>query len=566
VDGFLAHPAESIMTDEPAFLQAINEEPDERAHRLAYADWLLERGGADAERGDFLRVQDDLWRRDWEWDPEHFALEARAARLERQHGAAWRRALAKTHGPLPTFRFRHGLAEEASFADAAACVQAADRALRPPVIALHLRDFSEGEERFAALPGLARIRELHLVNVEGAGLSALARSLHLTRLTSLNLEFVRDTDSEEVEAFLRSPLARRLNRLSLYGADDVAPALGWVPRPPALRRLSLELTTLPADAARNVTSAAWAGLAELCIHEWLDREAADAIIASEQLGALEVLNLSSHQGLSSGRWAAFLRHPGLTRLCVLGLDFNAEGGTPADLPDTLAALDLPALRFLDLRETGMDAAAAEALARSPAAPRLVGLKLDYNPLGKEGVQAIAAGDFRALRFLGLSSVGAGYEGVKALARAPWLSGVACLQLAENGLGPAAVKALATSPHVGGLRVLNLNANQGLKAGLTTLVASPRLTSLEVLSLAGANVTEAQMHALAAGPLAERLVSLDVGWNRESLGERGAYVLAASGRMKRLQDLVFDRENAPEAIAEIETAFGPGVVRIDRPGD
>src|SRR5262249_56576854 len=128
------------------------------------------------------------------------------------------------------------------------------------------------------------------------------------------------------------------------------------------------------------------------------------------------------------------------------------------------------------------------------------------------------------------------------------------------------KGAAGGPTVGGRGALNLRANRGRKAGLTALVASPRLASLEWLDLGCTDVREAQLRALAAGPLAGRLVSLDVSQNAKSLGERGACVLAESGRMKQLQDLAFDHEDEPGVIAAIEAAFRPGVARIDRPGD
>src|SRR5439155_8900481 len=53
-DGFFPH----TMTDADAFLAAIVADPDADGPRLAYADWLGERG--DAARAEFLRVQCEL--------------------------------------------------------------------------------------------------------------------------------------------------------------------------------------------------------------------------------------------------------------------------------------------------------------------------------------------------------------------------------------------------------------------------------------------------------------------------------------------------------------------------
>src|SRR5690349_16557452 len=46
------------MDHEGAFLQAIREQPDDDAHRLIYADWLEEQGGAErTARAAFIRAQ-----------------------------------------------------------------------------------------------------------------------------------------------------------------------------------------------------------------------------------------------------------------------------------------------------------------------------------------------------------------------------------------------------------------------------------------------------------------------------------------------------------------------------
>lgn len=53
------------MTDGDAIYRSILAEPSEDLHRLAYADWLDERGRpGDAERAEFIRIQCELWRAD----------------------------------------------------------------------------------------------------------------------------------------------------------------------------------------------------------------------------------------------------------------------------------------------------------------------------------------------------------------------------------------------------------------------------------------------------------------------------------------------------------------------
>src|SRR5262249_60458262 len=75
------------MTHEEAFLRAIRDSRDDDAPRLAYADWLEERGDP---RGEFIRVQCELARISAD-DPRRPALGARERGVLAEHGAAWAR-------------------------------------------------------------------------------------------------------------------------------------------------------------------------------------------------------------------------------------------------------------------------------------------------------------------------------------------------------------------------------------------------------------------------------------------------------------------------------------------
>src|SRR5690349_5167993 len=75
------------MSQDEAWLRAIAEAPADDAPRLAYADWLEERG--DAERAEFIRVQCALARLP-EDNPARPKLQRREKALLKKHGKAWR--------------------------------------------------------------------------------------------------------------------------------------------------------------------------------------------------------------------------------------------------------------------------------------------------------------------------------------------------------------------------------------------------------------------------------------------------------------------------------------------
>jgi uncharacterized protein (TIGR02996 family) len=73
------------MSDGESLLRAILDEPDEDVHRLVYADWLEENGGA--ARAEFIRAQCALARFHDEEDP--FVTGLPAERLRPELRAAW---------------------------------------------------------------------------------------------------------------------------------------------------------------------------------------------------------------------------------------------------------------------------------------------------------------------------------------------------------------------------------------------------------------------------------------------------------------------------------------------
>src|SRR5205823_512528 len=115
--------------------------------------------------------------------------------------------------------------------------------------------------------------------------------------------------------------------------------------------------------------------------------------------------------------------------------------------------------------------------------------------------------------------GIGRPGVLALANAPGLASLAVLDLAENDIGPPAADALAASPLLGRLRELTLGnrfvAGRLGDEGLRTLAAAPGLAGLAVLRLGSCGLTAGGVEELSLSPHTAALHTLDV--DRNELG-------------------------------------------------
>src|SRR5947207_10699571 len=125
------------MPQEEAFLVAIRDDPDDDLHRLAWADWLDDRG--DTRRADFIRASVRLAALA-EDDPARDALEDEADDLLEGHDARWAGRVAEL---ALEWSWRRGCVERVTVW--------ADTLL------------TRGEELFAAAP----VRELRLLTETG---------------------------------------------------------------------------------------------------------------------------------------------------------------------------------------------------------------------------------------------------------------------------------------------------------------------------------------------------------------------------------------------------------------
>ena len=200
------------MSTEPAFLQAILDEPDDDTPRLVLADWLDDHG--DPERAELIRVQCELAR----WVPdldERTALRRRERQLLEAHRDEWLGG-----GPRcwKACRFERGLPSVTMTAGQFLALRFADR----------------------AQPLLAGVEEVRLVQV-GLLVAEIAVSPQLATVRALDLDGAGLVD-DDVRRLARSPFAGGLVSLNLANnrlSTAAALALHDAPALASLRRLDL---------------------------------------------------------------------------------------------------------------------------------------------------------------------------------------------------------------------------------------------------------------------------------------------------------------------------------------
>jgi uncharacterized protein (TIGR02996 family) len=222
------------MTQEEALLQAILAAPDDDAVRLVYADWLEENGRP--QRAELIRLQCELARLPAE-SPRRQGLQEREQALLKAHAQEW-------VGPLKLkpeeVTFERGFVERVD-TDAKLFFESAGALFKStPLRALKLMAWEEGVEQLAAMPELARLRELDL-NENGLGDAAaelLAASPHVAGLERLDLGGNRIEEDGAI-ALANSPHLANLTELRL-DCNTIGVAGGWaLARSPYLGKLRL---------------------------------------------------------------------------------------------------------------------------------------------------------------------------------------------------------------------------------------------------------------------------------------------------------------------------------------
>lgn len=365
------------MSDDDALLAAVWADPHADLPRLAYADWLDDRGTPEqTARAELIRVQCELARLDAADPPEpgrelmagwgrtqfpavpvapkRAALLARAARLK-VNAKAWKAGVPK---PLANAPYHRGFLRPAYKGKTLSKLAAMPAEL---LAAAPLWEFSLGS------PPVAR--------AQTAARPALARCWRLRTV-------------------LDQPFARRL-------AD------GYVPH-----------------------------LAELAFSAFQGELRPDALpdlLSSPHLPHLTVVD-ARYAALPPGSVAAALARPG-PPLRSLGL-FGTRL-TDADVTTILTAPRCAGLRELDLGQNReVTASVWGTLPAAPCLPKLAFLELDNNPSVGDGfaVALAATPHARNLRVLRLHRTGLSEQGAAALAASPHLGGLIELLLSRAAVG------------------------------------------------------------------------------------------------------------------------------------
>jgi len=451
-------PRPIVQGQENAFLQAILEKPDDDALRLAFADWLEERGDP---WGEFIRVQCALAAMS-DNDPSRPPLVRRERALLTEHSLAWAGALPQI---VTAYEYHRGFIDTVVMGTGKFLTHAAKLFDQAPIQSLRLTRLGQSVSgsMLAACPELARLRHLALAGqLEFADLQQLLCCPHLRRLTSLAMpdwhHAIRgDFSGPVILQALRTRSPARLERLDL---DNTGIST----------ELAQELADMPALAKLTHLNLS---------HNPIRGTGAQALAASPHLRRLVSLRLHD---CAIGVHAGAALVSSLPRLTTLDLRRNrlADSGVRA-----IAASSPQNLRELYLGMNNLTAASIEALVNWPGLARLTLLHL----YGNDGI---------------------GDAEVTQLSRSDRIRELQHLDLAGTNVGDEGLQALAEGPHAGKLRYLNVPQGQAITdTGVTALARSPVLKRLQHLNLRYSSMTDRGARALADSPYLSDLLGLDV---------------------------------------------------------
>ncbi|HJZ54541.1 MAG TPA: TIGR02996 domain-containing protein [Gemmataceae bacterium] len=378
----------AALSDRQALIAAIIEHPEEDTPRLAFADWLDERGDAYfADWAALIRSQVEAARTE-RFSPRWVELVRDQQALFTKRKKEWDINWDCRLGRCPFRRgFREGVALELKdFASRAPMAFDAN-----PVRALRLFDLAAARRRSAfpdviEFPGLERVETLDVANNPAAAVRELL---------------------------------------------DLAS-----PRLPRLRALGVGRSHLIAGEVGD-------------------------LLANPAFGRLDALDLHENPLFLESRPESLFHAPALARV-----------------------------RWLDLSDTGLTAAALSVLAHAPRTTGLRVLRIGrnrYDPaapsLDPPGIEVLANGPaFRGIEYLDLTGQPLGPRELAALLGSPTFPAVRELHLRLCGVGDEEVEVLATSPAVRGLRVLDLGYNRVTDRGARAALDSPNLSALGLLAL------------------------------------------------------------------------------------
>jgi uncharacterized protein (TIGR02996 family) len=186
----------------------------------------------------------------------------------------------------------------------------------------------------------------------------------------------------------------------------------------------------------------------------MSSKAGRATLTPESFAWVECLRMSGVGPVTASAFAALPALAGVLRLNLYGNDrLEAAGAQALAKSPHLANLIALNLHGCFVSDTGL-----EALANSTHLAALTDLRLQHNGIGDVGVTALTQSKhLMRLRRLSLLDNLVGNRGVIALANSPILATVAHLDLSHNHFSADGVFALAHSPYLGNLYWLGLQA-------------------------------------------------------------------------------------------------------------
>jgi uncharacterized protein (TIGR02996 family) len=248
------------------------------------------------------------------------------------------------------------------------------------------------------------------------------------------------------------------------------------------------------------------------------RTEADArtIAASPHLGRVRSLDLSYNLFVGDEPLEILFSSAHLTGLRDLSLRDNHLG--PGRLAPLLAT-DLPNLTSLDLSANPIGDEGVRALAGSPISAGLTVLHLGsdslfpyVNCIHAAGTQAIAQSrHLCSLRELGLSAHFIGDGGLAALAESPNTANLVHLDVANNdigAIGDSGIEAAVRSPHLAQLRTFDFRGNQFGTLGVRALLGWEQLPRMKWVDLRTCRVSDEGYDLLRSSPLAGRVLKLE----------------------------------------------------------
>jgi uncharacterized protein (TIGR02996 family) len=348
------------VTHEEAFLQAIQEAPDDDVPRLIFADWLDDNG--QGERAELIRLQCALAAMP-SGDPERPGLLLRERALLDAHAAGW---LGAFHEPRRLWQYQRGTACLRLSVRRLAAPERLERAeqwfVRAWVLELDLHGATQSLDALLSASFLSRLTVFRLEHARlgNEGARAVAFCPQLDRLTTLSLRN-NALGTDAVRAVVRSPYLARLEELNLaqsaLNLQGLALLASGLPR---LRRLDLSEAVSSPEGVGGLLEAGW-------------------------LGNLTALGLSSCR-LGDGGVRLLADCPRLARL--LGLSLAGNNVTAAGVAALAASPHLAGLRYLDLRFNPIGSAGARLLARSSFLGQLEALLLQGDGVDPGALEAL----------------------------------------------------------------------------------------------------------------------------------------------------------------------------------